>query len=242
VITVRDRIDAAIRRAARSRRDLERLTAWRPRDRDLARGGCAGGSHAATPAAELDGAARAGGDVAAPSRTRRCGRRSSSSEPRRGRNGPAPLEALAAARPARCGASRWRSIVRASCGGSGHAPEAVQAAARRNLSRAAEFAPLLYWLVPGRSRGRTPAVGEDRPPTWVGQPAQDEVVRVVNLGLNSRRREPPPLRAGRAIRRGKHSRRYSARRAPEARRPRARSSPGGGGPGRHCATPRRTAA
>jgi len=200
VITVRDRIDAAIRRGrpGEARRDLERLTAWRPRDPATWRAAAA--------------LALARGDTAAELTALRALEATSPLEPDSSLRlaelelelGEAEtalrrLEALAAARPddarVEVALDRARFLWRL-----GHAPEAVQAAARRNPLSRAEFARLLYWLVPGVRGGRT-AVGRIASDV-VGHPAQDEVVRVVNLGLmrvdeNLHRFEPD-----RAIRRG----------------------------------------
>jgi tetratricopeptide (TPR) repeat protein len=64
-----------------------------------------------------------------------------------------------------------------------HAPEAVQSAARSAVLTRAQLARLLYWLVPGvrAGRGGVPRIASD----VVGHEAQEEIVRVVNLGLMS---------------------------------------------------------
>ncbi len=63
----------------------------------------------------------------------------------------------------------------------GHSPESVQrAAGRAQLSRA-DLARLLYWLAPGirSERGAVGRIASD----VVGHAAQEEIIRVVNLGL-----------------------------------------------------------
>ena len=62
-----------------------------------------------------------------------------------------------------------------------HAPEQVQRVAESPQLTRADLARLLYWLVPGvrSERGGVARIASD----VVGHPAQEEVVRVLNLGL-----------------------------------------------------------
>jgi hypothetical protein len=62
-----------------------------------------------------------------------------------------------------------------------NSPEPVRAAAARAQLTRAEFARLLYWLVPDvrAARGGAPRIASD----ILDHPARDEIVRVVNLGL-----------------------------------------------------------
>jgi tetratricopeptide (TPR) repeat protein len=200
VTTVSERIAVALRRgrADEARRDLERLTEWRPHDPATWRAAAAVALARGDGAAEL--AALRALDAASPLEPDSALRLAELElEVGEAEAALRRLEALAAARPgdARVGVAldrarfQWRL---------GHAPESVQAAARRNPLTRAELARLLYWLVPEIRAGRG-AVGKIASDV-VGHEAQDEVVRVVNMGLmrvdeNLHRFEPD-----RAVRRG----------------------------------------
>ncbi len=90
------------------------------------------------------------------------------------------LTALAAKRPddARIAAEleRARLLFRLS-----NAPESVRASAGRAQISRADFARLLFWLLPDvrSARGGAPRIASD----ILDHPARDEIVRVVNLGL-----------------------------------------------------------
>ena len=177
----RERIRVAVARGRvdDARRDLARLEAWRPGDVQTLR-------------ARLEVAAAAGdaaGELAA-LRSLDAGRaldadgilRLSELELDVGDagRGLSRLQALAAERPDDSAVLealdrarfRWRLA---------HAPRPVQDAAGQAQLTRADLARLIYWLVPGvrADRGGVARIASD----IVGHPAQDEVVRVVNLGV-----------------------------------------------------------
>jgi hypothetical protein len=181
VAECRDRIHSAIGRGrvADARRDLERLEAWRPGDlatvqaeREVA---VAAGDTTEELAAlrsldadrslDRDGILRLAQlelDVGDPGR----GLSRLQSLAAEWHGDPEVAEALERAR------FRWRLV---------HAPQPVQAAAAKPQLTRADLAELLYWLVPGirADRGGVPRIASD----IVGHPAQDEVIRIVNLGV-----------------------------------------------------------
>jgi hypothetical protein len=181
VAMVGERIAESVRRgrAEEARRDLERLTAWRPHEAGTWRAAASVAVARGDAAAELS-ALRALGTAA--SLEPEAGLRLAELELELGDAEAAlhGLETLAAARPgdARIAAGldrarfRWRLE---------HAPEEVRAAAGRSALTRADFARLLYWLVPGirAGRGGVGRIASD----VVGHAAQEEVVRVVNFGL-----------------------------------------------------------
>jgi len=183
VRAVRERIDEALQRGrpGDARRDLERLRAWRPRDVATLTAAAQLASALEDPVAEL-AALRALATAGALDEERSERRARLELEVGEPEVALGELERLAARHPgdARLAEDldrarfRWRL---------GHAPEAVQDLAHAASLTRAQLARLLYWLVPGvrAGRGGVARIASD----VVGHEAQEEIVRVVNLGLMS---------------------------------------------------------
>jgi hypothetical protein len=181
VATVHRRFDDSLGRGRLddAARELSTLKVWRPREAATVR--------AARALAVARGDAEA--ELAALRELSSFGPGDLEDELRRGRleveigdaqEGLRRLEELAASRPGDARVEdaldrarfRWRLE---------HAPAAVRAAAASAQVTRAQLARLLYWLVPGvrSSRGGSARIASD----IVGHEAQEEIIRVVNLGL-----------------------------------------------------------
>jgi hypothetical protein len=181
VAAVRRRFDEALARGRfdDAARELSTLEVWRPRHEGTVRAGLALAVARGDAESEL-AALRALASIVPPGLEEELRRGRLEVELGDAQEGLRRLEELAASRPGDVRVEealdrarfRWRLE---------HAPAAVRAAAASPQVTRAQVARLLYWLVPGvrSSRGGSARIASD----VVGHPAQEEIIRVVNLGL-----------------------------------------------------------